>query len=373
MRVRLPSAAFILVLAMTALPGSDTLAQSGGTPGNQPSPAFGRGHYGGGGSHHGNHDSPFDDLNVGIILTPDWVNGWGNRPGYSPGGYYPQTNGGYAQPALDQPPFYYGQPAPNYYSPPPPAAWSQSQYLTPQSAVNSQSLSNQRNPAPTQSAAQAASSTESLVGNSFAPAYQPTAEATTPSQPQRRRSILIRPESEPALAQTLAADSAAQSDYTNSLTAFAEGNYQAAADAAQLAVNADGENGKLLLYLAQCQFAVGQHAEAADSLISAFQRLPREQWGLVVENFRQFYKRNDYVPHVERLLTFSEQPGNRSLGYALQAYHYHYLGHPDAATRQLQIALQESSPASLAVELKSLLLAATSPAAEGLPSPDSDN
>ncbi|MFM7115330.1 MAG: hypothetical protein ACKO0N_01725, partial [Planctomycetota bacterium] len=76
---------------------------------------------------------------------------------------------------------------------------------------------------------------------------------------------------------------------------------------------------------------------------------------------------------VEKLLAFSKQPENSSLGHALQAYHYHYLGHPDAAADQLRAALGNSDPARLALELKKLLGSGQTVSREALPSPLSVN
>ncbi|MFM7562341.1 MAG: hypothetical protein ACKO81_04815, partial [Planctomycetota bacterium] len=63
------------------------------------------------------------------------------------------------------------------------------------------------------------------------------------------------------------------------------------------------------------------------------------------------------------------QPENSSLGHALQAYHYHYLGHPDAAADQLRAALRNSDPPRLAIELKKLLGSGPTASEEALPSP----
>lgn len=315
--------------------------------------------------------NPFDDLNLNLILTPDLLYDWGANSGYYNGGNTPSAVSGYPQPVLDQPPFYYGQPAPNYYSAPPPSAWSQSQYITPNTPSGINSGGNPPGAAETDnSPAQSPPTRNSLTREPQRPA---TTSATPERVPQRRKSILVRPESAPTLRRDLAADSPGRPDYEISLAAFAAGDYQNAAQAASNAVAADGDNGKLQLYLAQCQFAVGDFAASAESLTTAFELLPQSQWGLVIENFRQFYKQNDYVPQVEKLLAFSEQPEHRSLGHTLQAYHYHYLGHTDAATDQLRTALQDPNPPRLAIELKKILGSGQTASEEALPSPLSVN
>lgn len=297
--------------------------------------------------HHHDH-YPYDNVNLGIILSPDWIGGWNNAPNAASGGYYAPGGSPYDQPVLDRPPIYSGQPAPNFYQAPR-LATPQTQYLTPHSGYNTPT------PAPT-------------LGQS------PTEGSTSaPQTAVRRRSILVRPESDPTLSQTLCAGSPAESDYETSRVAFAEGNYQAATVAAQAAVAADPGNGKLQLYLAQCSFAVGEFEQSAEALTAAFQQLPPEQWGLVIENFRQFYKRNDYVPQFERLLSFSEQSEQRALGAALQAYHYRYLGHPDAAEDQLKLALQAETPPRLAAALRPLIQSSGTIDAESLPAPAAGN
>lgn len=293
---------------------------------------------------------PFDDFNVGIILSPDWIGGWGPTTNSAAGGYYAPGGEFSDQPVLNQPPFYSGQPAPNFYQAPTPAA-GQSQYLTPRSG---RSHPPSLNPAETEGSRPAATATEA----------QPNA---------RRRSILVRPESDPTLSLTLAAGTQAESDYELSRTAFADGDYPAALAAAISSSTADPTNGKLLLYLAQCHFAVGEFEQSARALNNAFQHLPPEQWGLVIENFRQFYKRNDYVKQFEALLSFAEQREHQQLGAALQAYHYHYLGHPDAAAEQLQLALQASAPPPLASALKTLIPTNSTAGAATLPAPLADN
>jgi hypothetical protein len=375
MRVRYFSVAFGLFAGFSAIAGSETQAQvrlSTGT--NRPqslsqeevqqtkplTPAY-----------RGRPHNPFDDLNLNLILTPDLLYGWGSNSGYYNGGNSPSAAGGYSQPVLDQPPFYYGQPAPNYYSAPPPGAWPQSQYITPNMAPG---VTSGRNPPAAAEAYNAPAESPPTRNSLTRESQRPATTAATPERvPQRRKSILVRPESAPTLRRDLAADSPGRPDYEISLAAFAAGDYQNATQAATNAVAADSGNGKLQLYLAQCQFAVGDFAASADSLTTAFELLPQSQWGLVIENFRQFYKRNDYVPQVEKLLAFSEQPENRSLAHALQAYHYHYLGHPDAATDQLRAALRDPAPPRLAVELKKILLSGQTASDEALPSPLSGN
>jgi hypothetical protein len=319
-------------------------------------------------AYRGRPHKPFDDVNLNLVLTPDLLYGWGANSGYYHGGNTPSAAGGYPQPVLDQPPFYYGQPAPNYYSAPPPGAWSQSQYITPNTAPG---VSSGKNPPLAASEANNLPAQSSPSQNSLRREPQrPATTAATPERaPQRRKSILVRPESAPTLRRDLAVDSPGRPDYEISLAAFAAGDYQSAAEAASNAVAADSGNGKLQLYLAQCQFAVGDFAASADSLTTAFELLPQSQWGLVIENFRQFYKQNDYVPQVEKLLAFSEQPETSPLGHALQAYHYHYLGHPDAAADQLRAALRNSDPPRLAIELKKLLGSGPTASEEALPSP----
>lgn len=319
----------------------------------------------------GRHHDPFDDLNIGLILTPELLYGWGGNSGYYNGGNFPSAAGGYSQPVLDQPPFYYGQPAPNYYSAPPPGAWSQSQYITPNTAPGV--TSGQTPPATAGDDNTPAKSLAAQNSLTREPQRSATNTATPKSSTPRRKSILVRPESAPTLRQDLAAESPGQPDFEISIAAFAAGDYQSAVEAAKRAAAADTSNGKLQLYLAQCQFAVGDFASSADALTKAFEVLPQSQWGLVIENFRQFYKQNDYVPQVEKLLAYSEQSENQAIGQTLQAYHYHYLGHPDVAANRLRAALANPNPPQLSLELKKVILPGQAAAEEPLPTPLSVN
>ncbi len=323
----------------------------------------GYGHQHGHHGQHGQHGQHFDDVNLGLILTPDWVGGWNSAPNSASGGYYAPGGEAFGQPVLNQPPFYSGQPAPNFYQAPRAGLGTaegrgQSQYIPPRSGSGSGGA----NPALANDGAEpelAATGSGRKIDH---------AESTS-----KRRSILVRPESDPTLSQTLATGTPAESDYETSRAAFAAGEYHAALGAATAAAAADPANGKLQLYLAHCHFAVGEFEQSARALNSAFAQLPPEQWGLVIENFRQFYKRNDYVKQFDELLSFSQQAGQKELGAALQAYHYRYLGHPDAAAEQLQIALQSAAPPQLAKELKSLLQSSANRRTPPLPTPIAGN
>lgn len=156
-----------------------------------------------------------------------------------------------------------------------------------------------------------------------------------------------------------------------SLAAFAAGDYHAASRAAVHALVETPDHGWLLLYAAQCHFAVQDHTSAANLVVSALDRLPPEAWGQVVARFRDYYHRNDYVTHVaaleQRVNSGASLPAERSL----LGYHYLFLGHPDAARTQFDLALQLDPADALAGRLLPLAVpAVAAPAPSGIAVPE---
>jgi hypothetical protein len=155
-----------------------------------------------------------------------------------------------------------------------------------------------------------------------------------------------------------------------SLAAFAAGDYLAASRASVHALVEAPDHGWLLLYAAQCHFAVQDHVGAANLVVSGCDRLPPDAWGQVVGNFSTLYRRNDYVAHVAAL----EQRVNSGTGLpverSLLGYHYLFLGHHDAARLQFETA-QLADPADpLASRLLPLTVQVQSPAPAVMVLPD---
>ena len=85
---------------------------------------------------------------------------------------------------------------------------------------------------------------------------------------------------------------------------------------------------------------------------------------------RDYYRRNDYVSHVaaleQRVDSGASLPAERSL----LGYHYLFLGHPDAARTQFDLALQLDPADALAGRLMPLAVpAVAAPAPSAIPAP----
>ncbi len=133
--------------------------------------------------------------------------------------------------------------------------------------------------------------------------------------------------------------------------AFREQRYEDAARLVNHAVVEDGDNGLLHLFASQALFAMGDYQSAAAAVQQGAALLDRSQWGFVVENFREFYGANDYVPQAKALVEFTKANPNESYAFFLLGYHYKFLGHDEAARKQLAKAVELESRDRLAGEL----------------------
>lgn len=297
----------------------------------------GRGHRHGGGGHNFFGISPggitygYSDQNFGFAIGPvgngAFRNNWGG--GYSDGYGSPY-------PVYSSPPVYYSQPGISYDSEP----IYEGGYANPPAEY--------RGPAGTRSAPPSFGSNSSTSRTGKVPS--PAAGSTS-----NHKSVLVRPGSDPAAIENLVTAETAREYYEQSRSAFAQGDYRNAARHALHSMLEDPENGKLKLYVSQCQLANGDFEAAAAHLLDGLNQLPEAQWGLVVQNFRLFYKQNDYVSQFEQLVKYSQQDDSPALASALRAYHYFYLGHPEAASKQLQKALNKDARDPLAEKLTEIL------------------
>lgn len=157
-----------------------------------------------------------------------------------------------------------------------------------------------------------------------------------------------------------------------SLAAFAAGDYSAASRAAVHALVEAPDHGWLLLYAAQCHFAVQDYTSAANLVHSATDRLPPEAWGQVVGRFRDYYRRNDYVTHVSALEQRVNSGAAGPAEFSLLGYHYLYLGHVEPARLQFEAALLADPADPLASRLLPLTVpAVTAPAPSMSAAPES--
>jgi hypothetical protein len=196
-----------------------------------------------------------------------------------------------------------------------------------------------------------------------------TGNQPIPASNSNLKSVLINPGANPMFAENLVSNAGARSFYQQSLQSFSSGDYKSASRAALHSMLEDPQNGQLKLYISQCQLANGDFEAAVAHLFDALQRLEQDQWGGVVQNFRQFYKQNDYVPQIDRLVKFAQENPKAAYAFSLRGYHYYYLGHPDAAAAQWTKAFEIDPNEPLATKLKALTGGSTNPSEPTLAAP----
>jgi tetratricopeptide (TPR) repeat protein len=122
---------------------------------------------------------------------------------------------------------------------------------------------------------------------------------------------------------------------------FKAGNYAAAIQAWKHALVDDQQNPVLMMMLGQAFFATGKFEEAAAGTQMAMQQLPKEQWGVVVGNYKELYgNAQDYTDQLRALeKAVKEKPDNPMTRFLL-GYHYAYLGFPKESVDQLDKGLK---------------------------------
>ncbi len=133
--------------------------------------------------------------------------------------------------------------------------------------------------------------------------------------------------------------------------AFLDQRFEDAARAVNHALVEDSGNGKLHLFASQVFFALGDYESAAAAVQQAASLLDRSEWGHVVENYKQFYRGTTYVDQMDQLDEFLVKNPDAAYGYFLRGYHFLYLGHKEAASKDLAKAVQLESRDRLAAEL----------------------
>jgi tetratricopeptide (TPR) repeat protein len=150
--------------------------------------------------------------------------------------------------------------------------------------------------------------------------------------------------------------------------AFREHRFEDAARFANHAMVEDRNNGKLCLFAAQTQFALGDYDEAAQLIHLAASLLPASEWGFVVENYKLFYRGRDFVQQMESLVqTVKANPQSIAATF-VRGYQYRYLGYHDSARALLAKVVQLAPDDRLAAELLTQI-PAPAPAADAVPAP----
>jgi len=164
---------------------------------------------------------------------------------------------------------------------------------------------------------------------------------------------------------------APESDYQRGAEeAFRRGNYNLALRLGNHALVETPRNGKLHLLVSQILFANGNYQAATAAIHQAASLLEPKDWGYVVENFREYYRNEDYVTQMDRLTKFIEASPDVAYARFLRGYHYGYLGYKEAARRELAKAVELEGRDKLAARLLEMFGGKTPPGAQ---EPDTGN
>jgi tetratricopeptide (TPR) repeat protein len=146
-------------------------------------------------------------------------------------------------------------------------------------------------------------------------------------------------------------------------TDFKARDYKGAVYAWKHAVVDDPMNGVLLMMLAQGFFATSQYNEAAGVVQQAMQVLPKEEWGVVVKNYKELYTNiQDFTDQLRALeKAVKEKPNDPALRF-LAGFEYAYLGYPKEAVDQLDKGLKIAPQDHTAKKLRDEMAAKLKPA-----------
>ena len=137
--------------------------------------------------------------------------------------------------------------------------------------------------------------------------------------------------------------------------AFRAAQYGEAVRESNHAVIEDGQNGLVHLFAAQTLFAVNDYDAAAAAIHRGLTLADRKDWGFIVDNYKKFYTNDDYVAQMNRLIEAIEKyPEVPSLRF-VRGYHYVFLGHKDAALKELAKAVELDNLNPMANELLAMV------------------
>jgi tetratricopeptide (TPR) repeat protein len=139
---------------------------------------------------------------------------------------------------------------------------------------------------------------------------------------------------------------------------FRTRDYKGAVYAWKHAVIDDPSNGVLLMMLAQGFFATGQYNEAAGATQQAMQVLPKDDWGVVVKNYKELYGSvQDFTDQLRALeKAIKDKPNDPAMRF-LAGFQYAYLGYPKEAVDQLDKGLKAAPRDEMAKKLREAMQA----------------
>ena len=155
-------------------------------------------------------------------------------------------------------------------------------------------------------------------------------------------------------------------------TAFRARDYKGAVYDWKHAAIDDPNNGVLMMMLSQAFFATGQYNEAAGTAQHGMQLLPKEEWGVVVKNYKELYGNvQDFTDQLRVLeKAVKDKPNDPALRF-LAGFQYAYLGYPKEAVDQLEKGLKLAPRDEMAKKLRDEMAAKLPKAVEPpTPSPN---
>ena len=168
--------------------------------------------------------------------------------------------------------------------------------------------------------------------------------------------VAVADQAQPPAADTAAA---ADSDFAAQGEAqFKAGDYAGAAKAWRHAIVDDSNNATLFLMMSQALFASGNYDESAGALQMGLMQMPEEQWGVVVENYKELYAPNDdYANQLKALEKSAKENPDDPARQVLLGYHYGYLGYPVQAVVKLNRTMQLAPQDMMAQKLREVMAA----------------
>ncbi|MDB5339117.1 MAG: hypothetical protein JWN70_4736 [Planctomycetaceae bacterium] len=138
----------------------------------------------------------------------------------------------------------------------------------------------------------------------------------------------------------------------NGETAFKSGDFKGAEYAMRHAVVDDPKNPVLVMMLSQALFATGKYDESAGAAQNAMQQLVKEQWGVVVTNYKDLYTSNQSYTDQLRALekAVQDKPDSPALHFLL-GFQYGYLGYPQNAVDHLNKTIKLAPRDEMAKQL----------------------
>lgn len=135
----------------------------------------------------------------------------------------------------------------------------------------------------------------------------------------------------------------------SALKQFKSGDYEAAIDRANRALDDNPKDGDALLILVQCYFALMNYEAAAELLPTALAAAPEYDWEKYVRNYKKYFPSSlRFAMHLRALERFVELHPERLEGHLLIGYQYGSLGSIDRALAELSRAQPDVAGETLA-------------------------